>query len=315
MPKEKIPGCHTGVKTRNGCPSVHHHAPTHTPSRFRRTPKTQTGRARRAFAPNGPGSRLMSALGSAVHLFTLTPADLGLPASYSDPSVLYDPVLLGYVFKALERAFSGPLFGACEVGTGTGPERGKLHVHAIAHRNDGPAHIKRDTVRCKPVYDAPGAYRYLHKPAEPYSLEAHLDHAAAKVVNPSGKAPRTRRHFLGPQRLGWRGLNATNDLTLPPAPQPTRDDTPPKLPERTPAPVATGYPTRTRGDPAATRTTSTRPLRTWRQTRAPCGDKHRAAAPAPARPVYATRERPCTPRSAAPATWQPNVRPLAVGST
>jgi hypothetical protein len=145
----------------------------------------------------------MNALGSAAHLFTLTPADIGLPASYSDPSVLYDGVRLGHVFKALEKAFSGPFFAVAEVGDGSNHERGRLHTHVIGHRNDGPPHIPRNSQRCKPVYDAPGSYRYLGKAPEKWSLEAQLDFNAAKVV--SGKPPHTRRHFLGPRRLAWQG--------------------------------------------------------------------------------------------------------------
>jgi hypothetical protein len=53
----------------------------------------------------------------------------------------------------------------------------------------------------------------LHKPSEPYNLEAHLDLSAAKVVNPSGKPPRSRRHFLGARRIAWAATQYTNDLT------------------------------------------------------------------------------------------------------
>jgi hypothetical protein len=88
----------------------------------------------------------------------------------------------------------------------------------------------------------------LHKPSEPYSLEAHLDFSAAKVV--SGKPPHTRRHFLGPQRRAWAAeANDLYDQTLPPNPQPRDEQPPPKPPERTPAPVATDTPNRTVATP------------------------------------------------------------------
>lgn len=175
------------------------------PHRFRRAPKSQTARARRAFRPNGPGHRLMTALDGHAHLFTLTPADIRLSDHYSAPSVLYGPAELGDVFKALERAFAGPVYAVVEIGSGSGHERGHLHVHVIGHRDDGPKHVPRDSERCKHVYDAPNLYRYLAKAQERYSLEAHLDLCAVEVISATGKPPRTRRHFLGPQRLAWVG--------------------------------------------------------------------------------------------------------------
>ncbi len=156
----------------------------------------------------------MSALGSCAYLFTLTPTDLDLSDRLEHPSNLYDAAL-DELFDALERTFSGPCYAVAENGKGSAPgRRGRLHVHVIAHRADGPQHVRRDTERCKPVTDAPGLYRYLAKAPEPYSLEAHLDLSAARVT---GRPPRTRRHFLGPSRLAWAELNALTQ-TLPPSP-------------------------------------------------------------------------------------------------
>jgi hypothetical protein len=61
-----------------------------------------------------------------------------------------------------------------------------------------------------------GLYRYLAKAPEPYTLEAHLDHSAAEVISATGRPPRTRRHFLGPQRLAWAEANALYGLTVTP---------------------------------------------------------------------------------------------------
>ncbi len=221
MPKEN-PAPATARKPRNGSAlSLHDSCEQRTPSRFKRTPKTQTGRARRALAPNGPGARLVSALGGHAYLFTLRPADIGLSDRYSAPSTLYSRAL-DDVFAALERTFSGPFYAVCEIGDGSNHERGTLHIHVIGHRNDGPPNIPRGGERCKPIYNAFGAYRYLGKPAEQYSLEAHLDHAAARVVNPSGKSPRSRRHFLGTRRIAWAAeANDLYDLTRSATPPPT----------------------------------------------------------------------------------------------
>jgi hypothetical protein len=194
----------------------HRHTRNSKLCRFRRAPKTQTGRARRAFRPGGPGARLMSALDGGAYLFTLTPADLNLSDHLEHPSGLYSHVALAEVFGALERTFSGPFYAVCEVGNGSATVRGYLHVHVIAHRGDGPQHIPRGGERCKPVTDAPGLYRYLAKAPEPYSLEAHLDLSAAEVLSTTGRPPRTRRHFLGPSRLTWAATQCTNDLTLSP---------------------------------------------------------------------------------------------------
>ncbi len=143
----------------------------------------------------------MDALGNAAHFFTLTPADLD-PNLSDDPSGLYRDTVSA-LLDAVARAFHGPAYAVAEVGKGRPGCRGKLHVHVMAHRDDGPAHIKRDTQRCTAVYDVFGLYRYLAKPPERYSLEAELDATAARVMSRSGRLPNTRRHLLTPARLAW----------------------------------------------------------------------------------------------------------------
>ncbi len=172
-------------------------------SRFTRSPQKMTGRARRAFREStGPGHRLMDALGSAAYLFTLRPADLDASLS-DDPAGLYDETVSDLI-AAVARAFHGPVYAVAEVGKGSAPgRRGRLHVHVVAHREDGPAHVRRDTARCTPVYDIFGLYKYLAKPPEPYSLAAETDAAAARVMSRSGRLPNTRRHLLSPERLAW----------------------------------------------------------------------------------------------------------------
>jgi hypothetical protein len=170
-------------------------------SRFVRSARKQTGRARRAFSQNtAPGHKLMDALGSNAHMFTLTPADLE-PSLSDDPSGLYGDTVSA-LLDSVARAFHGPAYAVAEVGKGSAPgRRGRLHVHVVAHRLDGPAHIPRDTARCQQIYDIFGLYRYLAKTPEPYSLAAELDATAARVMRPSGRLPNTRRHFLSADRL------------------------------------------------------------------------------------------------------------------
>jgi hypothetical protein len=172
-------------------------------SRFVRSARKQTGRARRAFSQNtAPGHKLMDALGSNAHMFTLTPADLE-PSLSDDPSGLYGDTVSA-LLAAVACVFHGPAYAVAEVGKGSAPgRRGRLHVHVVAHRDDGPAHIPRDTARCQPVYDIFGLYRYLAKTPEPYNLAAELDASAARVMRPSGRLPNTRRHFLSAERLEW----------------------------------------------------------------------------------------------------------------
>jgi hypothetical protein len=144
----------------------------------------------------------MDALGSAAYLFTLTTADLE-PSLSDDPSGLYGDTVSA-LLAAVARAFDGPAYAVAEVGKGSAPgRRGRLHVHVIAHRNDGPAHVRRDTARCQPVYDVFGLYRYLAKTPEPWSLAAELDATAARVMRPSGRLPNTRRHLVTAERLAW----------------------------------------------------------------------------------------------------------------
>ena len=207
-------------------------------SRFMRSSRKQTGRARRAFRENGPGHKLMDALGSSAYLFRLDVRDLD-PSISDHPSGLYD-CTVDALSAAASRLFRGPFYLVLEVGRGNfrAPGRGRLHAHLIAHREDGPGpqHIRRDTERCKAVYDVLGAYRYLAKCPEPYSLEAELDATAALVLNPSGRLPNTRRHFLSPERLAWAAApHCPKDQTPPPAPDTAPAETAPQLPARAPS--------------------------------------------------------------------------------
>ncbi len=232
-------------------------------SRFRRSARKQTGRARRAFAENtAPGHKLMDALGSAAYLFTLTTADLE-PSLSDDPSGLYGDTVSA-LLAAVARAFHGPVYAVAEVGKGSAPgRRGRLHVHVVAHRDDGPAHVRRDTARCQPVYDVFGLYRYLAKTPEPYSLAAELDASAARVMRPSGRLPNTRRHFLSAERLVWAAAQCPKNQTPQPRPMPLE----PNSPNTTPADPQTAT--------AATRAT-TAPKTTSRPRPGPLS-YHRAA--------------------------------------
>ncbi len=202
-------------------------------SRFTRSSRKMTGRARRAFRENGPGHRLMDALGSAAYFFSLTTADVD-PSLSDAPSGLYDAVVMTKLFAAVARCFHGPVYAVAEVGSGRPGQRGRLHVHAIAHRDDGPAHVPRDSQRCTPVYDVFGLYRYLAKPPESYSLEATLDAASARVLSQSGRLPNTRRHLITPERLVWV-----------PSTYWPKNQTPPASPQRRPIALGTKPPRRT----------------------------------------------------------------------
>ncbi len=194
------------------------------PNRFTRSEQVKTGRARRAFKEDGPGHALMDALGDAAYFFTLTPADLDESLS-DDPGGLYVDTVSD-LLAAVAVAFSGPVYAVAEVGKGGPGRRGRLHVHCIAHREDGPQHIKRNTERCKAVYDIFGLYRYLHKPPEAYSLAAELDAAAAGVMRPSRRLPNTRRHLITPERLAWAASQCAYDQTPPEHPNTTPSEAP-----------------------------------------------------------------------------------------
>jgi hypothetical protein len=174
-----------------------------TASRFRRRPKTARYRARTALEPGAPAHGLMAALGSSARLWTLTPAHLDLPDSYSDPASLYDAASMAHLRRAVALTFSGPLLYVFEVGRGDGSGRGLLHVHLIAHRDDGPADVLRDSERCKTVYDAPGLLTYLNKPPESYSPDAETDALAARVLSSARRLPQTRGYLRSAARYAW----------------------------------------------------------------------------------------------------------------
>ncbi len=210
------------------------HSGSQRPSSFTRSARKQTGRARRAFRENGPGHKLMDALGSDAYLFSLTVADLDSSLS-DDPSGLYGDTVTA-LLAAVAAVFNGPVYAVAEVGKGRPGRRGKLHVHCVAHRDDGPAHVRRDSQRCTAVYDPLGLYRYLAKPPEPYSLAAELDAAAARVLSPSGRLPNTRRHLLSPERLAWVASTYSPIEPNPPQTYPNNPQTATAGTQGTPAP-------------------------------------------------------------------------------
>ncbi len=210
--KPKLSPARTGGGTNRRTASLaEQHATRGVPHRFRRSRKKQTSRANRAFRADGPGTRLMASLSSSACFFSLDVADLD-PSVSDHPSGLYDPATVNALFSAAARHFRGPFFMTLEVGRGDldAPGRGRLHPHVIAHRDDGPQHIARDSERCKPVYDAVKLYGYLHK-GEPYTLEALSDLTAARILY--GKPPRVRRHFLDPARTAWAASHCSKNPT------------------------------------------------------------------------------------------------------
>jgi hypothetical protein len=204
MPKPKDPRCHTGGKQIGPTPSV---PPARSqpdrPHRFRRSPRQQARRARQAFAPDGPGTRLMTELGEHAYISRLKVSDLD-PSMNDHPSGRHDHATVAALSAAAARLFNGPFWLVLEAGHGDvyAPDGGCLHAHVVHHRNDGPLQLPRDTERCKWVYDAPGAWRYLHK-SDPATLEALIDYTAACVLSPTGKPPRTRRMFRSSARSAW----------------------------------------------------------------------------------------------------------------
>ncbi len=178
------------------------------PSRFRRSPRAEKRRAKRAHVRRGPGADLMLALerGTFAYLFTLSLRDLGLTIS-DDRRGRFTPKVVEAIHAAVARMFNGPYYAVIEPG-----EHGRLHVHVIAHRFDGPPDLERDTVRCRWVYDAPGLYAYLNK-ADPYSPDDEAEYLAARTLSPTGRTPRLRRHRLDSERLMWVGTNVLS-LTL-----------------------------------------------------------------------------------------------------
>ncbi len=168
-----------------------------TPSRFVRSPNRQRYRAERAFSgPKAPGLEIEGSLGNSARLFTFWPRDLGLSDELEAPENLYDHAAMKEFFAAVGECFLGTCYAVAEVG-----EFGRLHGHAIAHKLDGLPSVRahRDSERCKEIYDVRGLYRYLHK-EDSWTLEAELAYSAAKVISPTGKLPRTRRHFLTGER-------------------------------------------------------------------------------------------------------------------
>ncbi len=214
MRPRKSPGWQPGSTKEHTASLADQHARRGVPFRFQNHPKTQTARARRAFKHGAHGARLKAALGEREYLFTLTVRDLD-PNISDHPDGLHDPAVVNALFEAAAEKFCGPFYMTLEVGRGDISGRGRLHPHVIAHRDDGPPHIRRESQRCKWVYDALNLYRYLNK-HEPPTREAQISYTAALVRNPTGRAPKVRRPFLFPNRVAYAAELTARAEPLPP---------------------------------------------------------------------------------------------------
>ncbi len=172
-----------------------------TPAPFVRSPNRQRYRAERVFKPGSSGYIMERGLGPDAYLFGPRFREIGLPDSFENPKNLIDAAAMDTIFTALAEYFRGLVYAVLEVG-----KDGRLHPHVLAHRLDGPGpdRLRRGTERCKPVEAEKGGakawYAYVGK-EQPWTLEAELDYKAARVLSPTGKLPKRRRHFVGRQRL------------------------------------------------------------------------------------------------------------------
>jgi hypothetical protein len=149
------------------------------------------------------------------YFFSLTHKDLDIPKERAHPSLLYKTASLEVWRKTLKAKFKGCFYFALEVGGGDfkDKKRGLLHAHVIAARDDGPARIKRDSQKCKAGNRMEGLLDYLNKIPEAYSLEAHMDYQAARIMSKSRRAPRTRGWIVSKERQAWNRDN-TPSITL-----------------------------------------------------------------------------------------------------
>jgi hypothetical protein len=160
----------------------------------------------------------MGALGSAARFFTVRPAELGLPAAYEAPETLYHHDRMSAIRRAIAETFSGPLYYAVEVGGECGG--GRLHIHAVAHAA-ARGEISAVSEACKPIYDPVGLWAYLGKPPERWNMSAELEYRGVCALAPNGRAPKTRGHLYGSERLAW----ATHQRTAADASQCTKHET------------------------------------------------------------------------------------------
>ncbi len=118
------------------------------PSRFQESNKRKTAKANQVMKSKAYQKLIKSV--SNLYFFTLTAKDLGIHEKFSYPSGLYDEDIILIWREALQEAFKGCFYFALEVGKGDykAPERGRIHVHVIADRDDGPQHLERDTKKC-----------------------------------------------------------------------------------------------------------------------------------------------------------------------
>jgi hypothetical protein len=182
------------------------------PGRFVRSGKKQRSKAKQLL-----GSRDLMTLLSVVpnpYLHTLTAKDLGISKEQANPSGLYEPDTVQVWRGAIAQTFSGCAFYVLQSGLGDykTPKRGHIHAHVLAASTDGLGERFKDTQKCKPVNDLEGLLRYLHKPSEPYSLEAVLDWQVSRLKSKGNEAPRLRGWLTSQKRQSWSITNALRPL-------------------------------------------------------------------------------------------------------
>lgn len=130
----------------------------------------------------------------------LNAQDLDLPPELEHPHCIDEPMVLRLWLDRIKRKYQGSLYYVFEVGRGDYRDagRGRLHAHIVAHRDDHPEHIPRDTERCKAVYNLFGLLVY-HQKERPWSIEAESSYRAALALN--GRPLKVRNYLRSAKRV------------------------------------------------------------------------------------------------------------------
>jgi hypothetical protein len=139
--------------------------PEHPPDRFCTSTKQRALAATAALKPDAWADSLLAVLTPNAYFYTLSVANLKLPATYGDSSFIYVHLVIAEIKAAIDRLIPKPYFFKIEVG-----ENANTHVHVIGPFAPQLTHLM-GSERAKPISpnNEFGLLQYLSKPVTTYS--------------------------------------------------------------------------------------------------------------------------------------------------
>jgi hypothetical protein len=160
------------------------------PDRFYTSTAKRKAAAKKALSPTGWATRLLKQLNypnTPVYFYSLHMGHLGLPVAYSASASIYSATVIEEIKAAIEKHVPKPYYWKLEVGL-----EGAAHVHLIAHASNSLDYLLFEGSEViKPLIPGreTGLFRYLSKPAAPFTELLYADYLQAKQDKQTGNLP------------------------------------------------------------------------------------------------------------------------------